>query len=339
MVERLSINLMLLALAAGVGTGAGAQTPAAAVSCVAKPTRTCVLALAAIPLSGADGLETLFYVAEAQLGAGDVKAAALTIKQAKIAADTLTQDGQRHDALAALAIYETVIAAAKQASAGESDEALKTMAAIADEAQESEYIALLFASLAEGHARAGRGSAAAHVMSVATALTAAVKDDAIRHLTLADVAVRQAAVQSATGQIEEARSTTAGLAGNMRNDALYRIAAAEAGTQATAGQDAQALRTAAAIDDASMRVGAFCIVANADTQANRPTEATQALRRALAEAAAMSLSAKRDEAFARIAEAQAAAGQLAEAMTTAAGLRNDVWRLVALEAIAEVAPD
>jgi hypothetical protein len=26
-------------------------------------------------------------------------------------------------------------------------------------------------------------------------------------------------------------------------------------------------------------------------------------------------------------------------MTTAAGLRNDVWRLVALEAIAEVAPD
>ena len=53
----------------------------------------------------------------------------------------------------------------------------------------------------------------------------------------------------------------------------------------------------------------------------------------------MSMSAKRDEAFARIAEAQAAAGQLAEAMTTAGGLKNDVWRLVALEAIAEVAPD
>ena len=88
-----------------------------------------------------------------------------------------------------------------------------------------------------------------------------------------------------------------------------------------------------------MRVGAFCIVANADTRANRPTEATQALRRALAEAAAMSISAKRDEAFARIAGAQAAAGQLAEAMTTAGGLKNDVWRLVALEAIAELAPD
>ena len=234
MVEKLSIGLMLLALA--TGTGAGAQTPTAVVPCSAKPTRTCVLALAAVPLSGADGLETLFYVAEAQLGAGDLKAAGLTIKQAKMVADTLAQDGQRRDALAALAIYETVIAAAKQAGAGEPDEALKTMAAIADEAQESEYIALLFASLAEGHARAGRG-AAAHVMSVAAALAAAVKDDAIRHLTLADVAVRQAAVQSATGQIEEARSTAAGLAGNMRNDALYRIAAAEAGTQATAGQD------------------------------------------------------------------------------------------------------
>ena len=72
---------------------------------------------------------------------------------------------------------------------------------------------------------------------------------------------------------------------------------------------------------------------------NRPADATQALRRALAEAAAMPLSAKRDEAFARIAEAQAAAGQLAEAMATAGGLKNDVWRLVALEAIAEVAPD
>jgi hypothetical protein len=269
-------------------------------------------------------------VAEAQLGAGDVKAAALTIEQAKTVADTLTQEGQRHDALAALAIYETVIAAAKQASAGEPDEALKTMAAIAGEAPESEYIARLFARLAEGHAREGRGAAA---------LATAVKDDAIRHLTLADVAVRQAAVQSATGQIEEARSTAAGLAGNMRNDALYRIAATEAGTQAKAGQDSRALRTAAAIDDASMRVGAFCIVANVDTRANRPTEATQALRRALAETEAMSMSAKRDEAFARIAGAQAAAGQLAEAMTAAGGLKNDVWRLVALEAIAELAPD
>jgi hypothetical protein len=280
-----------------------------------------------------------FFVAEAQLGAGDVKAAALTIEQAKTVADTLTQEGQRHDALAALAIYETVIAAAKQASAGEPDEALKTMAAIAGEAPESEYIARLFARLAEGHAREGRGAAAAHVMSVAAVLATAVKDDAIRHLTLADVAVRQAAVQSATGQIEEARSTAAGLAGNMRNDALYRIAATEAGTQAKAGQDSRALRTAAAIDDASMRVGAFCIVANVDTRANRPTEATQALRRALAETEAMSMSAKRDEAFARIAGAQAAAGQLAEAMTAAGGLKNDVWRLVALEAIAELAPD
>jgi hypothetical protein len=58
MVKRLSIGLMLLAFAAG--TGVGAQTPAAAVPCSAKPTRTCVLALAAAPLSGTDGLETLF---------------------------------------------------------------------------------------------------------------------------------------------------------------------------------------------------------------------------------------------------------------------------------------
>ncbi len=337
MVARLSIGLMLLALAAG--TSASAQTPATLAPCTAKPTRACVLALAAVPLSGMDGIETLFYVAEAQLGTGDVKTAALTIKQAKTVAGTLTQDGQRNDALAALAIYETVIAAAKQAGAGEPGEASRTMAAIADEAQESEYIALLFASLAEGHARAGRMAAAANVMSVAAALAAAVKDDAVRRLALADVAIRQAAVQSAAGQVEDARNTAAGLAGNMRNDALYRIAVAEAGTQAKAGQDAQALRTAAAIDDALMRVGAFCVVANVDTRGNRLADATQALRRALAEAAAMPLSAKRDEAFARIAEAQAAAGQLAEAMATAGGLKNDVWRLVALEAIAEVAPD
>jgi hypothetical protein len=47
----------------------------------------------------------------------------------------------------------------------------------------------------------------------------------------------------------------------------------------------------------------------------------------------------RDEAFARIARTEAKAGQLSDAMTTAASLKSDVWRIVALDAIAAAAPN
>jgi len=334
---RLSICVMLLALAAG--KDASAQTPATQAECSAKPSRACVSAMAAVRQSGVDGIETLFYVAEAQFDAGDLKAVALTIGRAKTAAAALSEDGQRRDALAALAIFETVIQAAEQASAGQATEASRTMAAIAEQAQESEYISLLFATLAEGHARAGRAAAAADVLSVAATLAAAVKDDAVRRLALAEVAVRQAAVQSAAGHVAEAQATAAGLQGNMRHDALSRIAAAEAGAQAKAGQTARALQTAAAINNALMLIEAFCVVADAHTQASRPVEAAEALKRALGVASALPDSPRRDEAFAWIARAQATAGQLADAMTSAAGLKNDVWRVVAFDAIAAAAPN
>lgn len=333
---RLSIGLMCFALAAS--NDANAQTPAVQAQCSAKPTRACVSALATVPQGGLDGVVTLFHVAEAQLGAGDLKAVSLTVGRAKTAAGALKDDKQRRNALSALAIFETVIKAAEQASAGQAAEASKTMAAIAEQAQESEYISLLFADLAEGHARAGRPAAAADVMGVAATLAAAVKDDAIRRLTLADVAVRQAAVQSQAGRDAEARATAAGLEGNMRRDAFYRIAEASAAAQARSGQAAEALKTLIVIDNASMRVRALCTLADIHAQAARPMEAAEALSRARAAAKAMRDPSERDEAFARIARAQAKAGQLTDAMTSATGLGNDVWRIVALDAIAAAAP-
>ena len=334
---RLSFVLMFAALAAG--TESRAQVPAAEAQCAAKPTRDCVSALAVVRQMGMDGIETLIHVAEAQLDAGNLKEAARTVTRAEAAADTLKDDGQRRNAQAALAIFATVLKAMEQASAGQVAEASRTLATIAEQAQESEYISLLFASLAEGHARAGRAPAAAQVMSLAVLLAGAVKDDNIRLLTLADVAVRRAAVFSEAGDFAAATDATTGLAGNKRSEALYRIAEANAVTLAKSGQAAEALKTLAFIDNGAMRVQALCTVADIYIEAGRATDIAEALSRARTTASALREAAARDEAFARIARAEARAGQLADAMTTASNLKSDVWRIVAFDAIAAAAPN
>lgn len=334
---RLSLVLMLLALV--VGAESRAQAPAAEAQCVSKPTRDCVSALAVVRQVGTDGIETLVHVAEAQLDAGDLKAAARTIAQAEAAADALKDDGQRRNARAALAIFATALKAMEQASAGQTAEASRTLATIAEQAQESEYISLLFAGLAEGHAKAGRATAAAQVMSLAVLLAGAVKDDNIRRLTLADVAVRRAAVFSEAGDFAAATDATVGLAGNKRSEALYRIAEANAATLAKSGQAAEALKTLAFIDNGAMRVQALCTVADIYIEAGRAADLAEVLSRAKTTANALREAAARDEAFARIARAEAKAGQLADAMTTATSLKSDVWRIVALDAIAAAAPN
>lgn len=326
--------LLLLALVGGMECHAQVAPPQA--ECAAEPTRACVAALAATP-DGVDGVETLFRVAEAQLGAGDLPAASRTIGRAGTKVAALGDDAHHRNALAVLAIFETVIRAAEQATADQADAALGTMAAIAEQAQESEYIALLFARLAEGHARAGRAAAAAAAMRVALTLAGAVRDADVRSLALADVAVRRAAVLSQAGDFAAASDATTGLAGSMRSDALYRIAEANAVALARSGRALEALKTLSFIDNAPRRVEASCMVADIHVQASRPLEAVQALDRARATAEAMREVSGRDEAFARIARTQARAGRLADAMATAAGLKTDVWRIVALDAVAAAA--
>lgn len=335
---RLSTGLMLLALmAAG---NAVAQSGNGQTSCLARPTRACVSALAVVAQSGMAGVETLFHVAEAQLAAADLTATIRTLQQARAAANALADTGQRRDALAALAISDTVIKAAEQATAGQSAEALKTMATIAEQARESGYISLLFANLAEGHARAGRAAPAADVMAMAVTLAGAVEDEPIRGLTQAEVAVRQAAVQAHAGKLVEARATAAGLRGNMRSDALQRIAEATATAQARSGQTARALGTATAIDGAAEKIQALCALADIHGEARRPAEAADATRRAADTALALpTVSDTYAEAIARIVRSEAKAGHLTVAMTLATGLAADVWRVVALDSIAAVAPE
>ncbi|MFI5001271.1 MAG: hypothetical protein ACHQK9_15445, partial [Reyranellales bacterium] len=303
MAARLSIVLLLLALAA---TGeAGAQTPAAQ-ACTAKPTRACASALAALPPNGMAGIETLVHVVEAQLGAADLTAAALTLGQIRTAAGALADAGEHLHVLAGLAIVTTVITALDQATAGQGAEALKTMATIAEQAEESEYISLLFAETAEGHAREGRTKAAADVMAVAVTLSGAVKDDAIRRMTHNDIAVRQAAVQAQAGNVAAAEATADGLQGLLHIDAVNRIAVAGAAAQARSGQAAEALETASAIDFAPTRLQAFCILADIHDAAGRPADAAEAIRRARVTLQAMPPGTDpSDEAMAAIVRAEA----------------------------------
>lgn len=335
---RLSMGLMLLAVAASgdVAAQSGAQqTP-----CLARPTRACVSAMAVVAPTDMAGVETLFHVAEAQLAAADLKATTRTLGQARAAASALADGGQRRDALAALAISGTVIKAAEQATAGHVTDALGTLATIAEQARESGYISLLFANLAEGHARAGRTTSAADVMAVAITLAGGVEDESMRRLTEIEVAVRQAAVQAHAGKLAEARATAAGLRGNMRGDALQRIAEATAAAEARTGRTARALATAAAIDGPAEKIQALCALADIHSEARRPAEAAEAMRRAAAEALALpTVSDAYAEAIARIVRSEAKAAHLTVAMTLATGLTADVWRVVALESIAAAAPD
>ena len=334
----LSAGLALLALAAS--WDAWAQSGPTQAQCIARPTRACVSALAIVPSNDLAGIETRFHVAEAQFGAADLKAAARTLAQAKLAAAALPDEARRRDALAALAVSDIVLKAAEQATAGQRAEAMKTLKAIAEQAEESEYISLLFAELAEGHARLGNASAAAETMAVAAALTVTVEDEDIRLMTQADVAVRQAAVEAHAGKAEEARATATSLQGNMRRDAFNRIVEATAVSQARSGQAARALGTAAAIEDTGMRIDALCAVADAHSLAGRSTEAADATHRAADSALALpAASDAYGEAIARIVRSEVKAGRLAVAMTLATGLMDAVWRTVALDAIAAAAPE
>jgi hypothetical protein len=315
-----------------------AQRPEVSAQCVAKPTRDCVLATARVTQGGLAGIQTLVHVFDAQMEMGNLTAATLTIEQIKMAGAALQDDQEQRNVQSALVIFNTVILAARQASSEQVTNALETIASIAEQAQESGYISLLFATLAEGHAKAGRAIAATDVMGVALLLAGAVKDDMIRRLTLTEVAVSQAAVQSETRHLSDARVTAAKLEGNRRRDALSRIAEAEARAQANAGETTKALQIAATIDNDPARVQALCAVAEANMQASHPMEASEALTRAKAVVSTLSDPSARDRSLARVAQVQAEAGNLTGAMVSAADLKDDVWRIVALEIIAAKAP-
>ena len=335
---RLRISTGLLVVALVAASDVTAQEPSISKECITLPTRDCVLAMAQIPGGDLAGIETLLNVFDAQIELGSLTAAARTVDRMKMATANLKDDEQRRNKLSGLAILDTVLLAAAQAGNRDVARALKTMASISEQAEESGYISLLFASLAAGHAKAGRATAAMDVMQVALTLAAAVKDDA-RRLTQADIAVKYAAVQSETGYISEARMTAAGLQGNMRKIALSQIAEAQASAQARAGETAKALEIAAAIDNDLARVLAYCAVAEAHVHAGRPTEAVEAMMRAMAAASSLAQMDERARALARIARTYVKAGKLADAMAVAVGVKDDVWRIVALEVVAARAPN
>lgn len=346
-----------------------AVRPARRAHCAAlpKPSQDCVFeealatAEAEIAKSGPRSFGTYFEVAKTQLDGGDLKAAALTLGLIKAAAGALPVNQGRGNVLAAVPLFEAMIKAAEQASAGQVSDALKTLEPFSEQTRTSSGFAETFADIAVSHAKAARTEAAANVLKVADALARAVQNDG--YMALAQIAIGRATTLAYAGRFEEARTGAAPLA-------LDRIMVAEAVAHAKAGRKAEALKAAEAVGSYLGSLRTLCVVAETYAKAGRATEAAEILKRVMAQLAklpplnkpdALALAAPalasagqladafqaadaiandelRDKTIAEIVRVLAETGQFAEARKRVADLKNGTWRVVALDYIAAAAP-